>query len=581
MTVPAHILREYAVLADGERGVLVGPRGDFAWMCAPRWDSGSIFSSLIGGHGTYSVTPQGRFVWGGYYEPDTLIWRSRWVTNDAVIECREALAFPGEPGRAVLLRCLQVHEGVAKVDIVLRPRADYDQAPLRAIHHPDDRLWTGRAGDLHLRWSGALDAEVEPDGHGGHQLQSAVTLHEGERMDLVLEVAEGELGDPAPVADDLWPATVRTWSEQLPELDVRGARRDAGHAWAVLRGLTSTSGAMVAAATASLPERAESGRNYDYRFAWIRDQSYAGNAAAAAGAFELLDDAVRFVTARLLEDGPDLTPAYTSTGGRIPDQWEVDLPGYPGGGHLLGNHVNDQFQLDAFGESVRLFAAAEAHGRLDDDGRRAASIAAAAIEARWTEPEAGVWELDDRRWTHSRLSCVAGLRALARTSLQQHEVARWTALADTILADQARAAVHPSGRWQRAPEDERVDASLLLGALRGATTADDPRARLTFEAVLDELCDEEFAYRYRPDRRPLGEAEGAFLLCGFWMALAFHQQGDPVAAARWFERSRSSCGPPGLLAEEFDVRQRQLRGNLPQAFVHALLLECAATLTLS
>ena len=101
---PPHVLREYALLADGERGVLVGPRGDFAWMCAPRWDSDAVFSSLIGGHGIYAITPAARFVWGGYYEPGSLIWRSRWITESGVTECREALAFPGEPGRAVVLR---------------------------------------------------------------------------------------------------------------------------------------------------------------------------------------------------------------------------------------------------------------------------------------------------------------------------------------------------------------------------------------------------------------------------------------------------------------------------------------------
>jgi GH15 family glucan-1,4-alpha-glucosidase len=92
----------------------------------------------------------------------------------------------------------------------------------------------------------------------------------------------------------------------------------------------------------------------------------------------------------------------------------------------------------------------------------------------------------------------------------------------------------------------------------------------------EELIEDGYAYRYRPDERALGEAEGAFLLCGFWMALAWYQQGDQARAARWFERNRAACGPPGLLSEEFDVRQRQMRGNLPQAFVHALLLECAA-----
>jgi len=93
--------------------------------------------------------------------------------------------------------------------------------------------------------------------------------------------------------------------------------------------------------------------------------------------------------------------------------------------------------------------------------------------------------------------------------------------------------------------------------------------------VQSELTQDGYCYRYRPNARPLGESEGAFLLCGFLMALAYAQQGEEVAAARWFERSRAACGPPGLYAEELDVAQRQLRGNLPQAFVHALLLECA------
>ena len=578
MTTAQHVLREYAFLGDGERGVLVGPAGDFGWMCAPGWDAGSIFSSLLGGHGVYQVTPQGRYVWGGYYEEGTLIWRSRWVTNDGVAECREALAFPGDPRQAVLMRRLEVLEGDVAFDVVLRPRADYDQAPLRALHGQDG-IWTGRAGDLRLRWSGAADATEEPDGHGGRQLTRRLTLHAGDQADMVLEITAGELASEVPHAEALWSATAQAWSEQIPSLQLNGAQRDAHHAAAVLRGLTSETGAMVAAATVSLPERAETGRNYDYRYAWIRDQCFAGQAAAKTGAWGLLDDAVRFVSARLLDDGPDLAPAYTSRGGRVPDQGGLELPGYPGGTTTIGNHVNAQFQLDAFGEALTLLAAAAEHDRLDDTGRRAATVAAQAIESRWRDPGAGVWELDDRHWTHSRLACVAGLRALARTS-SQRDIGHWTALADTILADLAVNAVHPTGRWQRADDDEGVDAALLLGALRGATTADDPRARATFDAALEELCHEEFAYRFRPDQRPLGEAEGAFLLCGFWVALSFHQRGDHVSAARWFERSRSACGPPGLLSEEFDVRERQLRGNLPQAFVHALLLECAGTLEL-
>ncbi|MDQ3827273.1 MAG: DUF5911 domain-containing protein, partial [Actinomycetota bacterium] len=103
-TFPPHVLREYAVLADGERGALVGPRGEVVWMCVPRWDSNAVFATLIGGRGLYAITPTGRFVWGGYYEDGSLIWRSRWVTETGIIECREALAFPGDLDQAVLLR---------------------------------------------------------------------------------------------------------------------------------------------------------------------------------------------------------------------------------------------------------------------------------------------------------------------------------------------------------------------------------------------------------------------------------------------------------------------------------------------
>jgi alpha,alpha-trehalase len=544
---PPHVLREYALLADGERGIVVGPYGEFCWMCAPRWDSDAVFASLIGGAGTYAVTPRDRFVWGGQYEPGSLIWRSRWVTSGGIIECREALAFPGEPGRAVVLRRIIAREGDARVRVVCDPRPGF------GAHRP------GEGGGLYVRWS-----------ERGCELD--LTVPAGRHHDLVLEIADRPLRDGPPDAERAWAATEAAWARAVPRLRTI-ADRDARHAYAVMRGLTGTDGGMVAAATTSLPERSEAGRNYDYRYVWIRDQCFAGQAAAAAGAHPLLDDAVRFVGARLIEDGPGLKPAYTNTGGPVPEQRRLDLPGYPGGYDRIGNRVTHQFQLDALGDALLLFAAAARHDRLDTDGRRAARIAAEAIEKRWREPDAGIWELDDRRWTHSGLNCAAGLRAIA-----EGEPGRLD-LADAIVSDTMAHATHPSGRWQRAPGDPRLDGALLLPAIRGAVPADAPHTRQTLDAYVEELTDDGYAYRFRHDDRPLGQAEGAFLLCGFLLALATHQQGDRVAAMRWFERNRAACGPAGLLAEEYDVAQRQMRGNLPQAFVHALLLECAARLT--
>ena len=334
---------------------------------------------------------------------------------------------------------------------------------------------------------------------------------------------------------------------------------------------------MVAGATTCLPERAEAGRNYDYRFAWIRDQAFAGQAVASLGAHPLLDGAVAFVAERLLDDGPRLRPAYTVRGGAVPPERSLDLPGYPGAHTVIGNRARNQFQLDAFGEALLLFAAAARHDRLDSLHWQAARTAVDVIAARNTEPDAGIWELEPRRWTHSRLTCVAGLRAISRWA-PGGEAAQWNGLADKILAEADAECLHPSGRWRRAPDDDRIDAALVLPGLRGAVPADDPRVRATLEAVLDQLCEDGFVYRFRVGDLPLGEGEGAFLLCGFAVSMALHQQGDTLRAMQWFERSRSACGSPGLLAEEYDVGQRQLRGNLPQAFVHATLLEASRRL---
>jgi GH15 family glucan-1,4-alpha-glucosidase len=241
----------------------------------------------------------------------------------------------------------------------------------------------------------------------------------------------------------------------------------------------------------------------------------------------------------------------------------------------VGNSISDVFQLDTFGESLLLFAAVDGLGALEAEDWQAAELAARAIEQRWREPDAGIWELEPAQWAHSRLICAAGLRAISACGSAGDRASGWVALADAITAEVSAHSLHRSGRWQRSPEDERVDVALLLPSVRGAISADDPRSLETLRAVEDELTEDGFAYRYRIDTRPPGEAEGAFLLCGFIMSLAYARGGDEIAAIRWFERNRAATGPAGLLAEEFDVSQRQLRGNIPQAFVHALLLQCA------
>jgi GH15 family glucan-1,4-alpha-glucosidase len=484
-------LRQYALIADGERGAIIGPDGAIVWLCVPQWHSPAVFSALLGGMGHYEIAPDAPFVWGGHYEPGTLIWRSRWVTPDAIVECREALARPAHGDRILLLRRVELIEGSrASVHVRLLARANYDAAALIRPRR-EAGVWTAQSGPVHLRWLGGPHATVDSDGRQGHLLEQHFVVHPGRPHDFLLELGTAPLADEPPDPERSWTETEDAWHQLVPAADELVAGRDAGHAYAVLAGLTSASGGMVAAATTSLPERADAGRSYDYRYVWIRDQCYTGEAVAAFGPHRLLDDVVRFVQTRLLDDAAKLQPAYTVTGDRIPEEQTIPLAGYPGGVNTLGNHVRDQFQLDVFGEALLLFAAADRHGHLDVDGWRAAELAVAAIRERWTDADAGIWELDPDHWTHSRLACVAGLHAIsAAPGAPKAAATRWRQLADAIRVETARTATHPSGRWQRAPGDRRVDAALLLPAIRGALPQDDPRSLATHAAVVAELSDD-------------------------------------------------------------------------------------------
>jgi hypothetical protein len=571
-----HKLRDYVLLADGERGVLADPAGEIAWMCFPAWSDPAVFASLLGSGGSYRVGPVGRSVPGGSYEDGTLIWRQRWVTDDGIIECRQALALPGRPDRAVLLRRLTALDGDAHVSAFITLAGDYGRRPSdRWQQIGSDGAWVTAVSSIRARWTcsssaGAVEAAT------GHALSSDLHLRQGVPHDLVLELQGSPLGELED-AEELWRRTSAGWAQAVPTCEEIPGARDVRQSVAVLRGLTNSQGATVAAMTTALPERAQAGKNYDYRYAWIRDTCYIGHAGAAVvGGEAMLDDAVRWVCGRLLADGGTTMPAYCGDGRPVPDERALGLPGYPGGSDIVGNQVRRQFQLDLFGEALLLLANAASRDRLDADGWRAAEVAISAIEERAGEKEHGIWEIGPDNWTHSRLICVAGLKAIAEHApLPRHATAA-VSLADRLLGAADRTALHASGRWQRSPDDSRVDASLLLSQIRGAVPPGDRRSEATRLAVVEDLCEDDYIYRFAEPGEPLGRNEGAFLVCNFWMALACLESGEFVKGAQYFERTRASCSSSGLYSEEFDVAQRQLRGNLPQAFVHALLIETAA-----
>ena len=199
------VLREYALVADGERGAVIGPDGSIAWLCVPRWDSPAAFSGLLGGPGQYTVTPADPWhVWGGYYENGSLIWRNRWV-GDTRIECREALAMPADPHRAVLLRRIEAIDGTATVAVTLDLRAGYGRASMAELKRRGE-TWTGRSGDTWFRWSGAGKARP-----AGGRLGMRLELAPGTKPDLVLELSDRELTAEPPDPGQSWAATEQAW----------------------------------------------------------------------------------------------------------------------------------------------------------------------------------------------------------------------------------------------------------------------------------------------------------------------------------------------------------------------------------
>ena len=307
----------------------------------------------------------------------------------SVIECREALALPADEHRCVLLRRVEALDGPARVVVTLDLRAGFGRQPMQDLKR-ERGTWTGRSGSLRFRWSGA--GRARPDDQG--QLTMTLNLAAGDHHDLVLEISDRALPAAAPQACEAWAATEESWSAMVPNCDSLIAVRDAQQAYAVLSGLSSRAGGMVAAATTSLPERMEGIRNYDYRYAWIRDQCYAGSCRCRARP----------------ASAPRSMPCGSSATGCSPTGRTCCPPTPPAAGASRPSGTSSclairagaqdrepgqrQFQLDGLGEALQLLAAAARLDCVGPEDWRAAEIAADAIEKRWAEPDAGIWELE-------------------------------------------------------------------------------------------------------------------------------------------------------------------------------------------
>ena len=411
---------------------------------------------------------------------------------------------PGDPHTAVALRRILAIDGDTQVRVFLDPRAGFGQ------HRPSQDLPPGTAcgPPAAARCTCAGPGRRTAARRRGGGLQAMITVPAGGHHDLVLEISDRPLEETARRPGPAWQATSAAWEQAVPKLSGTIADRDARHAYAVMRGLTSSGGGMAAAATMSLPERAEEGRNYDYRYAWIRDQCFSGQAVAAAGPYPLLDTAVGFVTERILADGPQLKPAYTVSGGPVPDERRLHLPGYPGGSDKVGNWVSKQFQLDAFGEALMLLAAAAA--------ARPAGPRALAGRGSGRRRDQGTRRRSRRRDLGAGRAALGAFPADLRGRPAGRRP-RWP----------RRARARPgAGSPTRCSPRSRPTACTRPAAGSGhpATTGSTPRCccppcaarcRPGIRAPWPpwrrreaELASDGYMYRYRPDERPLGDGRG-------------------------------------------------------------------------
>jgi len=589
----------HALLSDCHSAALVTAAGSVDWLCWPRFDSPSVFGRLLddtAGH--WSIRPAGRFSADRRYLDRTLVLETSFHTPGGTVVVTDALAMGVDNyghalGRRVphlLIRSVTCVGGVVDVEVSYAPRPEYGL--LHPLLSPADGGWTTRGGAERL----VLSSPVPLTPHR-HAATARVPMSAGQTVAFALHRATPEaeparVWRPDEIAERLadTAAAWRSWSDL--HQNYHGPWRDqVQHSGRVLRGLTfQPTGAVVAAATTSLPEQVGGERNWDYRYAWIRDASFTLQALWVAACPDEAGDFFAFMaTATAATPGPD-TPLQIMFGvGGEHDLTERVLPHLRGWRDSrpvrVGNGAWCQEQIDVYGEV--LDAAYRLAGKIDlTDGDLRAFLVAAAdgAAARWRQADQGIWEVrgEPRHFLYSKVMCWVALdRAiiLADRLAAADRVPAWPRARDEIR----RAVVRDgwsdaAGAFTQSFGSATLDASALMMPIVGFLPADDPRMRATIEAIADRLTDERgLVYRYRTSDGVDGLAgtEGTFLLCTFWLAQALAMAGCAARAREVFERAARYANDVGLLAEEIDPGSGEPLGNFPQAFSHIGLINAA------
>jgi GH15 family glucan-1,4-alpha-glucosidase len=588
-------IADYALLSDCRSAALVSRDGSVDWLCLPRFDSPAVFARILDdGAGHFTIRPAGAHQARRRYADGSMVLVTTFETATGAAVLTDAMALGGgvrdhrigadSPG--VLLRRAECIAGEVVLDVSYAPRPEYGL--VHPILVPSPGCLTARGGALRLLLSGPASFVTR-----GATATARLHLAAGQAAGFAL--AHGPIWQPTPpvwsqdqiagrLADteQAW----RSWSAIHQSYD--GPWRDLVHqSGRVLQALTFTpTGAIVAAPTTSLPEAPGGGRNWDYRYTWVRDASLTMEALWVAACpdeagkfFGFLADAA----ASQLERGMDLQIMFGIGGER--DLTERELPhlaGWRGSRPVrVGNGAWTQRQIDVYGE---LLGAArrltEQLGELEPVTKRFLTAAADAAASRWTEKDQGIWEIrgEPRDFLYSKLMCWAALDcaiSLAAKLGASDRVPAWTA-----VRDQIREAILDQGWSERADAyaqafgSDDLDASNLMLAITGFLPGTDPRMKATIDAIAARLTDERgLVYRYLADDGLEGE-EGTFLLCTFWLAHAQALAGELDQARATFERAISAINDVGLLAEEADA-QLGLLGNFPQAFSHIGLINAA------
>ncbi|HEX3492801.1 MAG TPA: glycoside hydrolase family 15 protein [Streptosporangiaceae bacterium] len=596
---PFPAISDYAFVSDCEVCALVAPSGNVEWMCLPRMDGPSVFAAMLDRDaGSFRLGPADVMVPSGRrYLPGTMVLETTWGLPTGWVVVRDALLvgpWPGAPARSggyervpadhsserVLLRTVRCLNG--SVDMVLECEPAFDYGRRRGewkLLGTSYGQAEARAGDQAVRLTTDLNLGFE-----GSRAIARRRLRAGEQAFCALSWDNARPPADFAEAHRRLSVTADFWHEWL----ARGQFPD--HPWRkhlqrsalTLKGLSyAPTGALLAAATCSLPETPGGQRNYDYRYTWLRDSAFMLWGLYTLGLDRDADDFFYFL-ADIAEQDKDLQIMYGIGGERELPESELDhLSGYEGARPVrVGNGAWDQRQHDVWGVLLdSLFLHTRSRDRLDERRWPMIKREVESALAHWREPDQGLWEVRGpaHHFTASKIMCwVAADRGarLARLRGDRDLAAKWQRAAEEIHADVCAHGVDQRGVFCQHYDTTELDASALLIPLVGFLPPDDDRVRATVLAIADELTEDELVLRYRVEATEDGFSgeEGTFTICSFWLVSALTEIGEVARARALCEKLLSLASPLFLYAEEIDPHTGRHLGNFPQAFSHLALI---------